>query len=424
LASVSQHCEDGKKEETRLRDFMLTVDDVDGLARKKAKLPADIELDKSLFTWFVQQRNEGVPLSGPMLQAKAEKLDGALNGPNSKFVASSGWLWRFKKRHSISRISLAGEIRSADDAAANEFPDQLKQFIATGGYCEEQIYNCDETGLCYKMLPSKTLAVANDPHKHEGFKKLKERVALLFAVNRTGSHKLKPLCIGHSKSPRCFHHVNLNALPMDYRSSKNAWMTSAIFDEWFFKVPNVRRHLRMQKVEEKAVLLLDNCAAHPPGDQLVTADGKIRVLYLPKNTTSKIQPLDQGIISAFKAHYRREMVKAMIDSSLGVSGFLKTLNMKEVIYMSATAWAAVSPATIYNCWSKGLGAAFERMIRRLSARHQVSRAMFQVMTRVKTILKALQQRSSKQHLQRHRQSLMSSCMNCWPSRTCHVMLKH
>jgi hypothetical protein len=31
------------------------------------------------------------------------------------------------------------------------------------------------------------------------------------------------------------------------------------------------------------------------------------VIFLPANTTSLIQPFDQGIIRAFKAHYRREM---------------------------------------------------------------------------------------------------------------------
>ena len=32
------------------------------------------------------------------------------------------------------------------------------------------------------------------------------------------------------------------------------------------------------------------------------------VLFLPAKTTSHIQPLDQGIISAFKAYYRRHLV--------------------------------------------------------------------------------------------------------------------
>ena len=33
----------------------------------------------------------------------------------------------------------------------------------------------------------------------------------------------------------------------------------------------------------------------------------IKVIFLPTNTTSFIQPCNQGIIRAFKAHYLREM---------------------------------------------------------------------------------------------------------------------
>ena len=31
--------------------------------------------------------------------------------------------------------------------------------VAGGGYNEEQVYNCDKTGLYIKMLPNKILAV-------------------------------------------------------------------------------------------------------------------------------------------------------------------------------------------------------------------------------------------------------------------------
>ena len=45
-----------------------------------------------------------------------------------------------------------------------------------------------------------------------------------------------------------------------------AWMTAIIFKEWLHKtfVQAVRRHLREQRLQERAVLLLDNCRAHAP----------------------------------------------------------------------------------------------------------------------------------------------------------------
>ncbi|KAG6937251.1 Jrk-like [Chelydra serpentina] len=105
--------------------------------------------------------------------------------------------------------------------------------------------------------------------------------------------------IGIARSPRCFHHVNMKALPFEYTNSKNAWMNRSIFEDWFHKtfMPAVWAHLRKLKQEGKALLLLDNCPAHPTAENLFSRDGKIKVCYLLKNTTSEIQPLDQGIIS-------------------------------------------------------------------------------------------------------------------------------
>ena len=72
----------------------------------------------------------------------------------------------------------------------------------------------------------------------------------------------------------------MNAMPLAYTASGNAWMT-AIFKEWFHKtfVPAVRRHLGKRRLEEKAVQLLDNCRVHPPANLLRSADGNITVIF-------------------------------------------------------------------------------------------------------------------------------------------------
>uniref|UniRef100_A0A8C8SRH6 DDE-1 domain-containing protein n=1 Tax=Pelusios castaneus TaxID=367368 RepID=A0A8C8SRH6_9SAUR len=196
------------------------------------------------------------------------------------------------------------------------------------------MYNCDETALFAKLLPDKTLALKYETQKTAGFKKIKDRVTLLFCTNKTGSHKLTPLLIGRFNNPRCFKHLNKAKLPVIYSSSKN------------------------KKLEPKALLLLDNCPAHPPSELLVSNDGQIRVLYLPFNTTSKIQPLDQGIIQNFKTNYRGDLVSEMIScESSSVSEFLKELNIKEIIYLVKKAWDGVKQKSIENCWMKALGPA-------------------------------------------------------------------
>ena len=79
-----------------------------------------------------------MPISGSIVQAQAEQFDKQLNGEESNFKACTGWLDRFKKRHGISQVSVASEIRSADAEAAHSYPDQLRQIISDGGYVPDK----------------------------------------------------------------------------------------------------------------------------------------------------------------------------------------------------------------------------------------------------------------------------------------------
>ena len=164
---------------------------------------------------------------------------------------------------------------------------------------DTQTYNADETALYYRIMPNRTLALKKNKTAHQGYKEIKDRVTLLFCCNRAGTHKLRPLMIGKSKNPRCFNHINRTTLPLDYMNSAKAWMTGYLFKDWFHNtfVPAVRRELKSIGMPPRAVLLLDNCPAYPQAVDLCSKDGKICVKYLPKNTTSLCQPLDQGIIA-------------------------------------------------------------------------------------------------------------------------------
>ena len=299
------------------------------------------------------------------MRIQAQKLKHQLDkqqglDEDKDFKASKGWLSRFKKLYGIKMITVSGEGRSSDAKAAEEYPAKLKAMIEEGGYCPEQIYNCDETGLCYKMVPNQTLAIKSVENKAKGFKLMKDRVTFLFCVNQTGNHKLKPLCIGKSRSPRCFHHKNMKNLAFDYKSSKNSWMTGEIFEDWFQKtfVPLVRTHLKRQNLDTKAMLLLDNCPAHPPTDFLINKDGKIKVSFLPKNTTSEIQPLYQGIISNLKMNYRKNLIMWIVDEECEITESIKKMTLHTMFDLGEKAWNSISPSTIQKCWNRRLPGTF------------------------------------------------------------------
>ncbi|GBM09690.1 hypothetical protein AVEN_186399-1 [Araneus ventricosus] len=80
-------------------------------------------------------------------------------------------------------------------------------------------------------------------------------------------------------------------------------MTSSIFEEWL-----VNFDKKMRNQARKFLLVLDNATCHVHGAQLKN----VKLLFLPPNTTSKLQPLDHGVIKCFKMEYRQCALRHVI----------------------------------------------------------------------------------------------------------------
>jgi len=219
-----------------------------------------------------------------------------------------------------------GAEKSADYLSTDEWIKRdWPKIIAE--YSPEDTYNADETGLYYCAMPEHTDLFKKG--SAEGFKSLKERVTVLCCANVKGE-KRDLLVIGKSKNPRCFKGVR--SLPVDYYSNAKAWMTSVIFNNWLVKWG--------LELKRKIVLLVDNCTAHTNKSLLKN----IKVIFLPVNTTSLIQPCDQGIIIAFKAHYHREMraqIVAELDNIQDQSDArpaAKKISLLDVLHLVAMSW--------------------------------------------------------------------------------------
>ena len=52
--------------------FADNLESSHGLKWKSLKVAHNEELDEALYTWFIQQRIAGPPISGPLLQEKAK----------------------------------------------------------------------------------------------------------------------------------------------------------------------------------------------------------------------------------------------------------------------------------------------------------------------------------------------------------------
>lgn len=90
------------------------------------------------------------------------------------------------------------------DVFKTEFEDLIQ------GYTKDQIFNADETGLNFKMLPNKSLA-AKAEMSAPGHKLSKERITVLACSNASGSFCLPLMCIGKSKKPRALKNINQSA---------------------------------------------------------------------------------------------------------------------------------------------------------------------------------------------------------------------
>jgi hypothetical protein len=305
------------------------------LNRKRRRESPNEEIGEALIAWFHQMRVQNATINGPLMLEKAKQLSITLG--HQDFEPSHGWLERLKLRHNIKFIKISGERAAADQAGAENWINNVLPAVIEG-YDLNEVFNADETGLYYKAAPSGTLAVAGS--HPTGGKAPKDRVTVLLLCNSTGTEK-KAYTIGKFKNPRCFKRARP---PLPYYSSKNAWMTSWIWSDILQKFD---RELGNRKI----LLFADNASCHKIDETLKN----ITIIFMPPNTTSLIQPLDQGIIRTAKVHYRTQVMRKMlqaVNDGTSIIDYAKSIDILKALHMLKRAWFLVSPTTIKNCFRK------------------------------------------------------------------------
>ena len=113
-----------------------------------------------------------------------------------------------------------------------------------------------------------------------------------------------------------------------YYSNTKAWMNNEIMTALLATL-----NQRLLRIGRKILLLIDNVSSHDPA--LQEKFSNIKTAFLPINTTSKLQPLDAGIIKNFKCYYRQLLlnhVLSQIDGSdLSASEIVKSVNVLTAI---------------------------------------------------------------------------------------------
>ncbi|XP_027716875.1 tigger transposable element-derived protein 1-like isoform X2 [Vombatus ursinus] len=321
---------------------------------------AILEMEKLLTAWIEAQNQKNIPLSLLAIQVKARSLfeDLKVKYPEGTqvFTASSGWFARFKNRAGFHNLHVSGEAISAAAEAAKKFPEFLQKIIDEGPYLPEQIFNVDKTGLFYQKMPSRTY-ISVGGKMTPGHKASKNRVSLLLGGNASGTCKLKPVVVHHSENPRALKGISKATLPVHYFANPKTWITLDIFEQWFMHcfIPEVEKFCNDNGIPFKILLILDNAPGHPL--HLDDLNENVKVVYLPPNTTSLLQPMDQGVIADFKAYYLRiTFAKAIAaldaDKDLTLRDFWKSYNIYHAIQNIAKAWEDVTEACMKRVWNK------------------------------------------------------------------------
>ncbi|KAK4509834.1 uncharacterized protein ATC70_007138 [Mucor velutinosus] len=271
--------------------------------------------------------------------------------PKSKQIRfSDGWLTDVFKRTGVKSRHLYGEKSSVDLTSSRIVEELRKIEELLEPYDPKDILNFDETGLYYEQQPTRT--VCQEPLG--GSKKSKNRFTVGLITNYDGSYKGHPIVIGKRKTPKVANKkpalyrrtTNIGQSHyVEYHSLPNAWMNTDIFRKYI-----KRLNASFVYSGRKVALLVDNASVHKLKEEL----SNIKLIFLPANTTSKLKPLDAGIIANFKAQFRwHQYYRALNKYLAGVNlDLTEEYRMDEVnaLYFLADSWIKVKPQTIQNCW--------------------------------------------------------------------------
>ncbi|KFD64056.1 hypothetical protein M514_10180 [Trichuris suis] len=320
------------------------------------------KMEKLLSIWIETQTTKRIGTTLFTIRQKAVTIYEDLKKQSTNpaeippFTASSGWFCRFKNRYNFHNVRLCAEAGSADVDPAQTFPIEVQNVVKEKGYCLDQIFNFDETNLYLKRMPKRSYI--SREHRHAtGICAAKDRVTVMLGANASGDLKLKPLVIHRHANLRALRGIVKSSLGVYYRYSKRGWMTAQVCLDIFSNAyaNDIKKYLNEKNLAFKVLVITDSASSHPP--MIAGLDPNVHFVFLPARTTSLLQPLDQGVIGAFKAYYLRRTFKMLIDATDGencetVMEFWKNYNLRMAIDNIVEAWNDVSKQCLHRVWRK------------------------------------------------------------------------
>jgi len=132
-----------------------------------------------------------------------------------------------------------------------------------------------------------------------------------------------------------------------YTNTAKTYMTSLVFQDWILELEK-----RMKRENRKILLLIDNLSSHNVRHLELEY---IRVEMLPPNCTAELQPLDAGIIAAFKRRYKNRYLHYLLEEfekkKENITYSSPKFSLLQAINFIVKAWNEISVQTIINCFN-------------------------------------------------------------------------
>lgn len=227
------------------------------LTSKRIRQSTQIQIDRALLQWTREQQNQGIALTTPMLQKRAQFFAVHLNMPN--YVCTTSWINRFKVRHNLG----LGKAKPVNDWLKNTWPNVRAKFT------DKQIFIACECDLFYRR---------ND---------LADRLSVIVAADMTGTQKHNLLAIAKIDAE------SVDTV-LDLKYSEAGTISDDVFAKWLQVWDK-----KLAKTNDKILLLVYN------SNYVVSSLNNITLECLPssiKTLHDVIKDLKANLISLYQKH--------------------------------------------------------------------------------------------------------------------------
>lgn len=334
---------DIKKQRASILSFFTNMDANGSSERKTMRQSENVEVDKAVYQWYCEMKNQGIPVTGPHICEKALYFNEKLNGGRN-FKASPGWLMRFKSRHGIQKSTNSTET---NEHTPTTFRNKFSEILLKENFNEENVYSADDIGFVWSSRASEASI-----ESHE--KKNKDYVRALMCVNASGNHRIPVFLTAPAESKMSAYSIDNKFADAVYVDTNSISSKSTFLLKWFQEIfiPAIKDKTNRQ---EKVLLVLGNIAKGHSFEILNKLNFAVTVLFIPHKSIQTLQPINQGISSSFIDSYRNEIINCqnLEDKNLhSLSSKYENINANLFCYVASSAWAKTSAETIKKSWCK------------------------------------------------------------------------